>query len=70
MSNENTVGDYFYPRNLVSANRGPCGIPRNAFGISPYMAGMVFQQNFCRSDIEDCKRCPLNPNIKNGTPEE
>ena len=58
---ENPVGDYFfYARRAPIANRGPCGIPRNAWGKSPYMVG---EQQICTSSTCDCARCPLNPNV-------
>jgi hypothetical protein len=45
---------------------GPCGLPRHELGINPFMVGAIYAENsrICKSDIEDCSKCPLNPDIK------
>lgn len=44
-----------------NSNRGPCGMPRNEFGTSPFTVG-IGSQGFCKSDPLYCSECPANPN--------
>lgn len=55
------VGDYFFMSGHRNSNRGPCGIPRNEFGTSPFTVG-IGTQGFCKSDPSYCMECPANPN--------
>lgn len=57
------MGDYYFLNNRTNNNRGPCGIPRNIFGATPYTP--IGTHNFCRSDPVYCSDCPMNPNRTN-----
>ena len=55
------VGDSFFMSGCTKSNRGPCGIPRNEFGTSPFTVG-IGTQGFCKSDPSYGMECPANPN--------
>ncbi len=48
---------YYYT--FSSSTAGPCGMARSELGLSPCQVGIY---PICRSDIQNCSRCPMNPN--------
>lgn len=46
--------------------RGPCGIPRNPLLASEFVGleYTFYGRRYCSSKLDDCGKCPLNPNVK------